>query len=342
MLTYKQKLATYAYLNRQRQNQKAAQQSQYETAIIRADELRALINIVDLVGQDTTLKSYGHGEYRGHCPLHDDHEPSFFVNENKQVFHCFSCGGGDVVQYIRKRDDVNFYQALATLEDFIAGEYVPSVKPVTPTEPDNTPAPPPPAWMGDGAYGQYAPKLIEGGYWTVPICPNEKRPYGPAWNKHTAPLDPTKYSACDVGILCGVGEHPVYGIDIDVYDQKVTHGTVMYINKLLNTPNVFMRVGKKPKALIPVRMAKPNLPKRLSAKFDCGNIEILGKGQQFKAIGIHPDTNKPYTWLSLQENTSFLNTKAQDLPLVTEEQLDKILDKFEDICKNLTIVTNSQ
>jgi len=36
----------------------------------------------------------------GLCPFHDERIPSFTVDEEKQLFHCFGCGiGGDVITF---------------------------------------------------------------------------------------------------------------------------------------------------------------------------------------------------------------------------------------------------
>lgn len=50
------------------------------------------------------------------CPFHADKTPSFKIAPEKQRFHCFGCGvHGDVVDFIMKRHDVNFKDALAIL-----------------------------------------------------------------------------------------------------------------------------------------------------------------------------------------------------------------------------------
>ena len=54
-------------------------------------EVRQKVNIVDVIGQYTDLVKRGR-QWNGSCPFHDDHHPSLFVEENKQVFNCFSCG----------------------------------------------------------------------------------------------------------------------------------------------------------------------------------------------------------------------------------------------------------
>ena len=42
----------------------------------------------------TLKKSQGKGEWRGRCPFgnHADKQPSFFINDIKNAFYCFSCG----------------------------------------------------------------------------------------------------------------------------------------------------------------------------------------------------------------------------------------------------------
>ena len=62
---------------------------------------------------------------------------------------------------------------------------------------------------------------------------------------------------------------------------------------------MLVRFGRSPKRALPFRTATP-FPK-MSASFEAPNgtihkIEILGDGQQFICVGIHPDTSEPYTW----------------------------------------------
>lgn len=50
------------------------------------------------------------------CPFHDEKTPSFAVNPDRQTFNCFGCDEhGDVVDFIIKRNGVNFKEALKFL-----------------------------------------------------------------------------------------------------------------------------------------------------------------------------------------------------------------------------------
>jgi hypothetical protein len=50
------------------------------------------------------------------CPLHQDKSPSFKMDPEKQIFHCFGCGAhGDVITFIQQYRKVPFKEALAYL-----------------------------------------------------------------------------------------------------------------------------------------------------------------------------------------------------------------------------------
>lgn len=56
----------------------------------------------------------------GLCPFHADRRPgSFFVSQETGAFNRFSCGakGGDIVAFLRKRDNLDFLEALQRLRD---------------------------------------------------------------------------------------------------------------------------------------------------------------------------------------------------------------------------------
>ena len=61
------------------------------------DEVKARINIADIVGERVALKSAGVGSLKGLCPFHDEKSPSFHVRPQVGYYHCFGCGeSGDV------------------------------------------------------------------------------------------------------------------------------------------------------------------------------------------------------------------------------------------------------
>src|SRR2546423_10125789 len=68
------------------------------------DEIRAGIDIVDLVGRFVNLKKAG-VNWKGLCPFHGEKTPSFTVNPKKGIFHCFGCGvGGDAFGFLMRQD----------------------------------------------------------------------------------------------------------------------------------------------------------------------------------------------------------------------------------------------
>ena len=83
------------------------------------DELKAQLNIVDIIGREVNLKKSG-SNYMGLCPFHGEKTPSFSVNENNQFYHCFGCGkSGDVISFVQEYYKLPFMEAVERL----AGEY---------------------------------------------------------------------------------------------------------------------------------------------------------------------------------------------------------------------------
>ncbi|KRM12093.1 DNA primase [Paucilactobacillus suebicus DSM 5007 = KCTC 3549] len=76
------------------------------------DQVRSSVNISDVVGQYVQLKKSGKNLF-GLCPFHEEKTASFSVNEDKQIFHCFSCGrGGNVFKFIMEIENISFPQAV--------------------------------------------------------------------------------------------------------------------------------------------------------------------------------------------------------------------------------------
>ena len=77
------------------------------------DEVRARINIADIVGDYVTLKGAGVGSMKGLCPFHDERSPSFHVRPQVGRYHCFGCGeDGDVFSFLQKMDHTTFSEAV--------------------------------------------------------------------------------------------------------------------------------------------------------------------------------------------------------------------------------------
>ncbi|MEO6116779.1 MAG: DNA primase, partial [Pseudolysinimonas sp.] len=77
------------------------------------DEVRARINLADVIGDYVTLKSAGAGSLKGLCPFHDERSPSFNVRPQVGYYHCFGCGeSGDVFSFLQRMDHVSFQEAV--------------------------------------------------------------------------------------------------------------------------------------------------------------------------------------------------------------------------------------
>lgn len=81
------------------------------------DQIRQVASIVQVASQYTTLKKRGR-KHVGLCPFHSEKTPSFTVDEDKQLFHCFGCGvGGDVFSLVMEKENLSFPEALKHLAE---------------------------------------------------------------------------------------------------------------------------------------------------------------------------------------------------------------------------------
>ena len=78
-------------------------------------ELRSAADIVEVIGEHTRLKKAGRS-WKGLCPFHNERTPSFTVDRDKGLYHCFGCGaGGDVIHFVRQMDRLDFPEAVEAL-----------------------------------------------------------------------------------------------------------------------------------------------------------------------------------------------------------------------------------
>jgi len=74
--------------------------------------IRNAANIVDVISDYVALKQAGKN-YVGLCPFHAEKTPSFSVNQDKQIYHCFGCGaGGDVFGFLMRNNNMSFIEAV--------------------------------------------------------------------------------------------------------------------------------------------------------------------------------------------------------------------------------------
>jgi len=80
--------------------------------------VRDRARIEEIVGSYVTLRSAG-GTMKGLCPFHDEKTPSFQVTPSRGYWYCFgACAeGGDVIDFMRKIDNLSFIEAVERLAD---------------------------------------------------------------------------------------------------------------------------------------------------------------------------------------------------------------------------------
>jgi DNA primase len=72
-------------------------------------------DIVAVVGSYVALRPSG-PTFKGLCPFHDDHRPSFDVDPRRQRYRCWSCNKyGDVISFVQEHERVGFREALELL-----------------------------------------------------------------------------------------------------------------------------------------------------------------------------------------------------------------------------------
>lgn len=106
-------------------------------------EVKAKLDIVDVVGSYVRLTKSG-AHWKACCPFHNEKTPSFMVNEERQMFHCFGCGkGGDMFTFVEEIEGIGFREALELLAER-AGVEVPkyrkqdALRPGEPERPDRS------------------------------------------------------------------------------------------------------------------------------------------------------------------------------------------------------------
>lgn len=187
--------------------------------------------------------------------------------------------------------------------------------------------------MSDTNFLQRGLALVSNGYRIIPIRPGEKRPGMLSWQDvHATDADVRKWAGNgfangNIGII--TANNPA--IDIDVYEASVSEAMQEWC--LANLGDTPIRIGQAPKRLLMYTSSEP-FTKMFSEYLDQAGkkhkVEILGDGQQFVAYGIHPDTKKPFQWVSMDEP---LDTPADMVPALTVNQARAALEHFGVLAK---------
>lgn len=203
-----------------------------------------------------------------------------------------------------------------------------------------------PSWLTgatDYTFGKRALKLLQGGFEPIPIRRQQKAPAISGWTEVDIGIRQVadwniRYADCGIGLRLGksVQDGAVLGaIDVDCQSEAVAQGLMDWFktwgeNYGFTVP---IRIGKAPKFLVPCRIEGIG-GKSFSSEWMDGEyknrIEILTKGTQFVAYGLHKDTGEPYTW----HNATPEVLGAAGLPLITLEQIGaSLFPTFEQLCR---------
>ena len=81
------------------------------------ERVKDAVDMVELVGARSDLRRQG-ARWTGLCPFHDERTPSFSVNAEHKLYHCFGCGeSGDAIRFVEATEGLDFRGAVALLAD---------------------------------------------------------------------------------------------------------------------------------------------------------------------------------------------------------------------------------
>ncbi|MEX2105507.1 MAG: DNA primase [Solirubrobacterales bacterium] len=81
------------------------------------ERVKQAADIVEVVSAHTDLRRQG-VRWVGLCPFHEERTPSFSVEPQEKLYHCFGCGvGGDVIKFVEEKEGVGFAEAVELLAD---------------------------------------------------------------------------------------------------------------------------------------------------------------------------------------------------------------------------------
>jgi DNA primase len=81
------------------------------------ERVREAVDMVELAGAKTDLRRVG-SRLTGLCPFHDERTPSFSVDPEHKLYHCFGCGvGGDAIRFVQETEALDFPEAVEALAD---------------------------------------------------------------------------------------------------------------------------------------------------------------------------------------------------------------------------------
>ena len=81
------------------------------------DEIKARLRPSEIIGRKVKLKKQGK-EWVGLSPFTNEKTPSFYVNDQKKIYKCFSSGnGGDIIAFVMETERLSFMEAVEKLAE---------------------------------------------------------------------------------------------------------------------------------------------------------------------------------------------------------------------------------
>jgi DNA primase len=81
------------------------------------EQVKQAADIVEVISAHTDLRRQG-ARWVGLCPFHEERTPSFSVDAQEKLYHCFGCGvGGDTIKFVEEKEGLGFAEAVELLAD---------------------------------------------------------------------------------------------------------------------------------------------------------------------------------------------------------------------------------
>jgi DNA primase len=81
------------------------------------ERVKEAVDMVELVGARSDLRRVG-SRWTGLCPFHDERTPSFSVNAENKLYHCFGCQeSGDAIGFVQATEGLDFREAVESLAE---------------------------------------------------------------------------------------------------------------------------------------------------------------------------------------------------------------------------------
>ncbi|HET7484283.1 MAG TPA: DNA primase [Solirubrobacterales bacterium] len=81
------------------------------------ERVKQAIDIVEVISAHTDLRRQG-TRWVGLCPFHEERTPSFSVDAQEKLYHCFGCGvGGDTIKFVEEKEGLGFAEAVELLAE---------------------------------------------------------------------------------------------------------------------------------------------------------------------------------------------------------------------------------